>query len=71
MGKNEISYKADLPAAQALRHLESLVQSLQKGSAYLQVGEEHLVLTLAGAAPVALEMSASEKKGKKARIIGA
>ncbi|MCF8033171.1 MAG: amphi-Trp domain-containing protein [Desulfarculaceae bacterium] len=64
MGKNEISYKAGLPASQALEHLENLVQSLRKGSVCLQVGGEQLVMGLNKAAPLELEISASEKKGK-------
>lgn len=64
MAKNEISYKADLPAHQAVSHLENLVESLKRGSVCLQVGGEYVALALDKAALPELSMGASEKKGK-------
>ncbi|MCB2225032.1 MAG: amphi-Trp domain-containing protein [Desulfarculaceae bacterium] len=64
MGKNEISYKAGLGASQALGHLEDLVRKLKAGSVCLQVGGEHVSLTLDSGAPLELSLSASQKKGK-------
>lgn len=65
MSKNGVTYKADLSAPQALAHLENLVASLQKGSVCVQVDKEYVVLGLDQAASVDVEISASQKKGKR------
>ncbi len=64
MPKNEVSYKASLPAHQALIHLENLVDSLKKGSVYLQVGQAQVILNLDEVLTMDVAVGASEKKGK-------
>lgn len=64
MSKNEFSYKAKLSPKDALAHLENLVGSLRKGSVFLKVGKEHLLLNLDGDPVMEFQMNASEKKGK-------
>ena len=64
MAKNEIHYQAELPAHQAVIHLENLVESIKKGSVYLQVGGECVALTLDKASTLELSVGAAEKKGK-------
>jgi len=65
LSKNGVSYKADLPTSQALALLENLVESLKKGSVCVQVDKEYVVMGLGKTTPMEVEVSASQKKGKK------